>query len=304
MRTLSKLVSAIAALRFVPQIADDVRAIRESQTSRQSNCDLQDMNKRLVASQIKAIRNSSGDSWFRVVLNHVPVWLPREGVVMMFHCLHELSDSDLVVFAETNHALWMRDRLTPGGVFLDVGAAIGQMSITTALTSDVDVYAFEPAKHQRELLIAGIARNNASGISVVEAAVSDERGSATFSEFALDESEAMAIAPETSSLASPHLKPGGTTYQVPVITLDDFCREHCLFGRRSVVKIDIEGFEVRALKGGIEYISATKPYLSIDIHPNPFGEGTTESAVRHELTALEYEFEKIDHVLLCTPATH
>ena len=74
---------------------------------------------------------------------------------MMYHCLHLGDDSVFTVMAETNHLRWMIRQLQPGSIFLDVGASIGQMTIPVALQrQDVSIYAFEPAKRARRLLLA------------------------------------------------------------------------------------------------------------------------------------------------------
>jgi hypothetical protein len=92
-------------------------------------------------------------------------------------------------------------------------------------------------------------------------------------------------------------------YDVPVITLDQFFAGRSDGPAVRAVKIDVEGFEVNVLRGATTFLTATKPYLAIDIHKDPFGDGqaTTEAGVRAVLTALGYTFGNLGHVLLCYP---
>jgi len=127
-------------------------------------------------------------------------------------------------------------------------------------------------------------------------------GVAVFAEFAYDETSERPYLPETSALHNPMI--GGADalqYEVPVTTLDVFSAEHGLRGRPAVIKIDVEGFEVQVLEGAAAYLEATRPWFSIDIHRDPFGEGTTEAKVVGILEPLGYTFERMSHVLLATP---
>jgi hypothetical protein len=58
------------------------------------------------------------------------------------------------------------------------------------------------------------------------------------------------------------------------------------------------------LRGARRLISEFRPWLSIDIHADPFGDGsqTTERSVQAILGENRYEFSKLGHVLLCTPS--
>ena len=67
-----------------------------------------------------------------------------------------------------------------------------------------------------------------------------------------------------------------------------------------VVKIDVEGFEDKVLKGAPKTLERFKPFLSIDIHNHPGRLDMTDEACMAILSPLGYQFERMGHVLLAT----
>jgi len=56
---------------------------------------------------------------------------------------------------------------------------------------------------------------------------------------------------------------------VPSMTRDRFCRERNL--RPAIMKIDVEGAEVNALKGAREVLTGSRPTILCEIHPEANG---------------------------------
>jgi FkbM family methyltransferase len=224
----------------------------------------------------------------------------------MTHCVHARTDRPFLVLVETQHLDWMRSKLRSGDVFLDVGAATGAMALPIALgIPGVRVVAFEPSRTARKILLDTLAANDARSVEVIDHAVSDAAGTVQFTEMQYDESGRYPYMPETSSIstgqANPDLVAG--LYDVPVTTLDQFFAGRSDGPTVRAVKIDVEGFEVNVLRGATTFLEAARPFLAIDIHRDPFGDGdaTTESGVRTILGALGYTFGNLGHVLLCYP---
>ena len=133
------------------------------------------------------------------------------------------------------------------------------------------------------------------------AAVAQSVGRAEFIGLGYDDTDQTPFLPEASALAVPQqVVTRGTRYTVPVVTLDHEMPR--VSQEPVVIKIDVEGFEGRVIDGGPEFLQRYRPYLSIDIHVDPFQtHTTTEAEVRQKLSRLGYTFEKLNHVLLCTP---
>ena len=72
------------------------------------------------------------DCWLRLELNGAKLWLPRDTLLTMFHCLHT-GGAKLYLAVEERHLNWMMQHLEDGGTFLDVGAATGATTLPIVL---------------------------------------------------------------------------------------------------------------------------------------------------------------------------
>ena len=165
----------------------------------------------------------------------------------------------------------------PGGVALDVGANVGAYALLMGgwVRPGGRVYAFEPSGQAFEGLRAHIGLNGlADVVHPVRAAVSDREGRA-------------ALAAEghhgTSRLAS---GTGEGTETVETVTIDQFCaREHIV---PTLIKIDVEGWELEALRGARDTIARGGRSLAlfVEMHPTAWRErGMSADDVRAELDA-------------------
>lgn len=261
-------------------------------------------NARVNAVLANAIRQSTAESFFECEFNGVRVLLPRDTLRTMTHCIHPKNQGPLLVLAETFHTEWLKNKLRPGDLFLDVGASTGAMTIPIAKSlPDVRVIAFEPNRHTNRVLQDTLARNDIAGVEVCGLAVSDTVGSLTFVELPHDVTGNAPWQPESSSLITEALRQatGGERYEAPITTLDAFFAGRTDFANVRAVKIDVEGYEVHVLRGSSRLLKEVKPFLAIDIHINYFGSGTTEADCRAVLQGFDYSFGKEGHVLLCYP---
>lgn len=128
--------------------------------------------------------------------------------------------------------LWERC-LNNGDLFLDIGANIGSYSILAA-SLGAKVIAVEPATDTVELPKDNIRLNNMS-IEVINSAVGSKSGKMSFS---------------TNLDTVNRYDPDGTTL-VDVTTLDEIIGDRIVSG----MKIDIEGYEIEALKGCAKALS-------------------------------------------------
>jgi FkbM family methyltransferase len=129
--------------------------------------------------------------------------------------------------------------LRPKDLFVDVGANLGSYTVLAAGAAGANVVCFEPIAATRERLVANIAVNNIQHlVEVHSVGIGETSGNKTFS----TDMDAMnrIVADD---------EPGES---LPIRSLDDV-----LAGRRPrLIKIDVEGFELDALKGARETLAA------------------------------------------------
>jgi len=128
----------------------------------------------------------------------------------------------------------------PGAVYWDVGANLGHYAIVmaNAVGRKGRVFAFEPEPRVRERLAENLALNGCTNVTVVPRGLSDHGGTATFY-VASDQ------AAGTHSLVSQD--PDGQLTTIELTTGDAFVGDGNPLP--SVIKIDIEGAELAALRG-------------------------------------------------------
>ena len=243
------------------------------------------------------------EAWVKVRLNGVALLLPAGAILTMAHCLHVLEDGVLQLDVETAHLDWMRAKLRPGSVFLDVGSATGAMTLPIAQAyPGVRIIAFEPARRARRLLKAALVKNDLLGVTVEALAVWDHEGAVSFAERPISKDGSAPFLPETSTIVSEtSTDPHGDVLQVEMTTLDAVAERYGLSGDQIVIKIDIEGFEVGALQGGRALLDANTVHLAIDIHQVPGREETTEAGCRAILNVHGYSTQQmLGHVLLAS----
>ncbi len=133
---------------------------------------------------------------------------------------------------------WLIGRLQPGQVLCDIGANCGVYALTTRAASKARVVAIEPNPTMRQRLAANMALNGLDGISVVAAAVGDQPGRLKLAMGSRwDFGQASLIA-----------RPNSAGFEVEVRPLADILRDQGLT-RVDAIKIDVEGFEDKALAG-------------------------------------------------------
>jgi FkbM family methyltransferase len=150
--------------------------------------------------------------------------------------------------------------LNPGDVFFDVGANIGYFSLLAA-TSDptVKVVAFEPVKDLFQKLERNVLVNGLKNIIVVHTAVGE-----------INEEKEIFLAGNNNLGMSSFHQPenySGRKEKVKVLALDDWFQTLGL-SRLDLIKLDIEGSELNALKGMRNMLEKFKPLLLIEINPD------------------------------------
>lgn len=181
-------------------------------------------------------------------------------------------------------AEFLRARVRPGDVCVDVGANVGVYVLQFAHWSAPTgrVVAFEPNPGARGVLEKHVRFNRLEGrVHIVPAAVSDRAGSATLY---------AAGAEGMSRLGEPNRAIAARVREVNVatVTLDEFCAAEGV--EPDWLFIDIEGFEVAALEGARGLIRSRGGALGlvVELHPNVWHTaGTSRAALESLLDELK-----------------
>jgi FkbM family methyltransferase len=164
--------------------------------------------------------------------------------------------------------------LAPGDFFIDVGANAGLISLVAhqrigprgkCVSVDPD-----PANCQN---MAELAKLNAlTNWIILQKAAAESPGSLRFS---------------VSAPGSPTGRLAGegeseNTFQVEVTTIDEICRQ---YGAPRMVKVDVEGAEVRVLLGAQQTLRESRPIWLLELHSSELALGA-----RNLLRDQEYRF--------------
>jgi len=170
--------------------------------------------------------------------------------------------------------------LRPGDHFVDVGANVGVFStlVGTRLPG-VRITAIEPFPPVREDLEANLALNDLK-IAVVDSAVSDTAGEATFE--ILDRDVLNRLAPEGVT--------GSRGISVPVTTLDELVGDD----PPALIKIDVEGSELLVMQGARRLLTDVAPVLLFEHAGHSQHFGITPAQVRAFLSGLGYSVHLLD----------
>ena len=151
---------------------------------------------------------------------------------------------------EVDKQLAIAKTLKPGQVFYDIGANTGFFSLLGAkrVGKTGKVIAVEPLPRNIGFIKEHARINNVTNITVSEIAISDYDGVGRFS-----------VEGDSTSRIS---EDGGL--EVRVKTLDTLVRE--LGAIPDVVKVDIEGAEMKLVQGAVKTLEMYKPTIFMAIH--------------------------------------
>jgi len=146
-------------------------------------------------------------------------------------------------------------RYLHGGIFIDIGANVGAYTLSLYPFAS-QVYAFEASRHNLRILKSNRKRNSIKNITVLHRAVHNTNN------------EIVALYVGQDSM---YCKGGGVE-NVKTITIDSFC-DDIKIKNVAVIKIDIEGNELKALQGARKTINRFKPIIICE-----FNAGTAKQA--------------------------
>ena len=167
--------------------------------------------------------------------------------------LIEMISLDLFIngFYEKGLVNFLKDRIPPNGVFVDVGANIGSISIPLSrMRPDINIVAIEASPWIYSFLKENINLNRLSNISAYNFAVFSESG------------KAMPMYAPKDLFGKGSLKSTFTSdsEMVETITLDDI-KMRLKLAAIDFIKVDVEGFEASVFKGMSQIAIADKPKI-------------------------------------------
>jgi FkbM family methyltransferase len=183
------------------------------------------------------------------------MWLWKADLPLSHAHLGSLAFGNL----ETSVQEAMLRHLAPGDVFYDIGANLGFFSLLGARLVDGDgrVCAFEPAPANAAAIRRNVELNGLTNVEVLEHAVS-ERGGIGQLQVVEDQS--------WSKLAEygPHPNTE-SVLNVELVSIDDLVRE-ARVPPPDMVKLDVEGAEIAALRGMRDTVAAHRPAIICELH--------------------------------------
>lgn len=152
------------------------------------------------------------------------------------------------------------DWVRPGMIAYDLGANIGYISLllARAVGPTGKVFAFEALPANQERLTSNLKLNSNENIKLVSSAVAEKSGETTFF---VHSSGGMGKL--SGSSGSDYNHPN--SINVEAISIDEFIFKDNN-SQPQLIKMDIEGGEVLALRGMSRLLKETRPVLLIELH--------------------------------------
>jgi FkbM family methyltransferase len=172
--------------------------------------------------------------------------------------------------------------LSPGKVFIDVGANFGIYSLVASrlVGERGRVIAFEPSIQSFPVLQKNIALNKQTNVRAIRAALSETGGRAWLYH---------ARDPVCDSLGR-DLSFGGAGEEVVLESFDHVLQESGI-GRVDVIKVDVEGAEELVLRGAVGSLTTHSPIVIFEFNPGCAARlGLAPDGAKDFLESLGYEF--------------
>lgn len=191
---------------------------------------------------------------------------------------------------EPEMTAWLMKAVAPadGDVIIDIGANIGWYAMhfaTLCRGSDARVLAFEPDPRNFGLLEENIARNGADAVRPFQLALSDNDDGAALHQFGSNNLGRHSILPIND----------GDSVAVATARLDDVLTLPEFAGRTPrAMKIDIEGYELVALRGAPEVLTAC-PLVVLEYSPRYMRAGDIDpAALLHFMRGLGFTPHRLE----------
>jgi FkbM family methyltransferase len=188
-------------------------------------------------------------------------------------------------YYEKNVSYWIEKILlsTNNKVFYDIGANYGYYCLKFSPHAS-HIYALEPTSQASHILLKNIQKNNLENVTFYKLGLSDKPGSMNINLYSSSGSNSLF----SRELSTDNLVKLVGQEVVNLVSLDDLIRDKKL-NPPDLIKIDIEGGELYALKGAREAIKKYQPALVIEYSELIFKDaGYSRSDLLAELMENDY----------------
>src|SRR5262249_53132467 len=180
-----------------------------------------------------------------------------------------------------------RSFVRPGDIVIDIGAHVGFFTLFLAelVTCQGRVYSFEPDVRARKSLERSVAASKMEWVTVSPFALASKSGTTRFY---------LARGLGSSSAVKGEQQIDATETVVSTISLDELIQRGDITGSVRLLKIDIEGFELDAIRGMSELLKRDRPVMLIEVNEEMLNaRGVTPECLFNVLSSLDYDFAAV-----------
>lgn len=176
-------------------------------------------------------------------------------------------------------------------VIFDCGANIGFVSYQLHKRfSEATIYSFEPNPDVFLQLIKNLTREDAR-INKINVGIGSKNDSMMFYK---NNNTGTSSFMMPNAFHQAHMARKYTTIEVPIISIESFCDEHEI-DRIGILKLDIEGFEIEALKGSERLLKAGQIdfiFVEVNLVPTYKDQPLIEEVITHlrQFNYIPYNF--------------
>jgi FkbM family methyltransferase len=189
-------------------------------------------------------------------------------------------------YYEKKESAFIASVLRENDTFIDIGANVGYYTLLASkIITKGEIYSFEPELENYQRLNKNIELNNLKNVTAVRKACTDKNGMISFS-VAGDDNKGMSSIFMLEGFLS-------HTQEAETVTLDQFVIDNSIT-KIDLIKMDIEGAELIALKGMANVLQKLKPAMLIEIlKENLIGAGSTVDDFCMYLKNINYKSYRI-----------
>lgn len=202
---------------------------------------------------------------------------------------------------DPNELAFLHGLVKPGMTVIDAGANEGlyTLFLSKLVGASGRVIAFEPSRREHERLQTNLSMNGLTNVTASRAGVYDRAATAPFTVAV----EKHAGQNTLGEFMYPGVNAAGHE-SIELVRIDDWAAAQGV-AKVDLIKLDIEGAEVAALRGAEQTLRRDKPALLIEVAPDALAkQGASRAALLDLLKSLDYELYTFDAATgWPTPAT-